>query len=92
MLTNTRASTHGTRARAQRSGMLIFGGGLVKHHICNANLMRNGADYAVFVNTGQVDHSHPNNRDSNQFNSKVEETEAASHGHQITLSKHKLAW
>ena len=34
--------------------MLIFGGGLVKHHICNANLMRNGANYAVFVNTGQV--------------------------------------
>ena len=32
--------------------MLIFGGGLVKHHICNANLMRNGANYAVFVNTG----------------------------------------
>ncbi|XP_041091654.1 deoxyhypusine synthase [Polyodon spathula] len=25
----------------------------VKHHICNANLMRNGADFAVFVNTGQ---------------------------------------
>jgi deoxyhypusine synthase len=34
--------------------MLIFGGGLVKHHICNANLMRNGADHAIFVNTGQV--------------------------------------
>jgi deoxyhypusine synthase len=40
--------------KARRSGMLIFGGGLVKHHICNANLMRNGANYAVFVNTGQV--------------------------------------
>ena len=40
-----------TKSRA--SGMLIFGGGLVKHHICNANLMRNGANYAVFVNTGQ---------------------------------------
>ena len=38
--------------KAKRSGMLIFGGGLVKHHICNANLMRNGANYAVFVNTG----------------------------------------
>jgi len=33
--------------------MLILGGGLVKHHICNANLMRNGADYSVFINTGQ---------------------------------------
>ena len=38
--------------KARRSGMLIFGGGLVKHHICNANLMRNGANHAVFVNTG----------------------------------------
>lgn len=38
---------------ARHSGMLILGGGLVKHHICNANLMRNGADFAVFVNTGQ---------------------------------------
>uniref|UniRef100_UPI00398F6B4B deoxyhypusine synthase n=1 Tax=Pristiophorus japonicus TaxID=55135 RepID=UPI00398F6B4B len=38
---------------AKRTGMIILGGGLVKHHIANANLMRNGADYSVFVNTGQ---------------------------------------
>ncbi|XP_068192611.1 deoxyhypusine synthase-like [Antennarius striatus] len=38
---------------ANKTGMIILGGGLVKHHIANANLMRNGADYAVFVNTGQ---------------------------------------
>lgn len=38
--------------KAVNSGMLILGGGLIKHHICNANLMRNGADFAVFVNTG----------------------------------------
>ncbi|KAL7750430.1 Deoxyhypusine synthase [Sorochytrium milnesiophthora] len=38
---------------ARRTGMIILGGGVVKHHICNANLMRNGADYAVYVNTGQ---------------------------------------
>jgi deoxyhypusine synthase len=31
--------------------MVILGGGLSKHHVCNANLMRNGADYSVFVNT-----------------------------------------
>ena len=37
---------------AKQSGMLIVGGGVVKHHICNANLMRGGADYSVFVNTG----------------------------------------
>jgi deoxyhypusine synthase len=35
------------------TGMIILGGGLVKHHTCNANLMRNGADFSVFVNTGQ---------------------------------------
>mmetsp|Transcript_65728 Transcript_65728/g.77262 ORF Transcript_65728/g.77262 Transcript_65728/m.77262 type:complete len:475 (+) Transcript_65728:38-1462(+) len=33
------------------TGMIILGGGVVKHHVCNANLMRNGADFAVFVNT-----------------------------------------
>ena len=38
--------------RAKKSGMLILGGGTPKHHTCNANLMRNGADFAVFVNTG----------------------------------------
>ena len=38
---------------AKKTGMLILGGGVIKHHICNANLMRNGADYAVFINTAQ---------------------------------------
>ncbi|CAF1281558.1 unnamed protein product [Rotaria sordida] len=37
---------------AKSTGMLILGGGIIKHHICNANLMRNGADYAVYINTG----------------------------------------
>lgn len=36
---------------ARKTGMLIVGGGVIKHHICNANLMRNGADYSVFINT-----------------------------------------
>ncbi|KAI6652673.1 deoxyhypusine synthase-like [Oopsacas minuta] len=35
------------------SGMIILGGGMIKHHICNANLFRNGADYSVFINTAQ---------------------------------------
>jgi len=35
----------------QKTGMLILGGGLVKHHICNANLMKNGANFSVFINT-----------------------------------------
>ena len=34
------------------TGMIIVGGGLVKHHVCNAKLLRNGADYSVFINTG----------------------------------------
>ena len=38
--------------RSHATGMIILGGGLVKHHTCNANLMRNGADYSVYINTG----------------------------------------
>ncbi|KAK9357907.1 Deoxyhypusine synthase [Lipomyces starkeyi] len=38
---------------APKAGMIVLGGGLVKHHIANACLMRNGADFAVFINTGQ---------------------------------------
>ncbi|TPX36695.1 hypothetical protein SmJEL517_g01225 [Synchytrium microbalum] len=37
---------------AKKTGVIILGGGVVKHHISNANLMRNGADYAVYINTG----------------------------------------
>lgn len=32
---------------------LLQTAGLPKHHICNANLMKNGADFAVFVSTAQ---------------------------------------
>ncbi|GAY50437.1 Deoxyhypusine synthase [Citrus sinensis] len=40
-------------ASPRKTGLIILGGGLPKHHICNANMMRNGADYAVFINTAQ---------------------------------------
>ncbi|EXB38804.1 Deoxyhypusine synthase [Morus notabilis] len=40
-------------ANPRKTGVLILGGGLPKHHICNANMMRNGADYAVYINTAQ---------------------------------------
>jgi len=33
--------------------MIILGGGVCKHQIANAMLIRNGADYSVFINTGQ---------------------------------------
>jgi len=39
--------------RSHATGMIILGGGLVKHHTCNANLMRNGANFSVYVNTAQ---------------------------------------
>ncbi|XP_062515094.1 deoxyhypusine synthase-like [Corticium candelabrum] len=39
--------------RAANTGMIVLGAGVVKHHIYNANLMRNGADFAVNINTAQ---------------------------------------
>jgi deoxyhypusine synthase len=38
---------------AKKNGMIILGGGIIKHHICNAHLFKNGADFSVFINTGQ---------------------------------------
>lgn len=38
--------------RAEKSGVIILGGSLPKHHILNAHIWRNGADYGVFINTG----------------------------------------
>src|SRR3989344_2745256 len=35
----------------KKTGMIILGGGIIKHQICNANLYRNGADYAVYINS-----------------------------------------
>jgi deoxyhypusine synthase len=32
--------------------VIILGGGVIKHHIMNANIWRNGADFGVFINTG----------------------------------------
>jgi len=37
----------------KKSGLIILGSGVVKHAILNANMLRNGADYAVYVNTSQ---------------------------------------
>lgn len=41
------------KAAPRKTGVLILGGGVPKHHVCNANLMRNGADFAVYMNTAQ---------------------------------------
>jgi deoxyhypusine synthase len=37
---------------AAKSCALVIGGGVPKHHILNAHIWRNGADYGVFINTG----------------------------------------
>ncbi|MFA6022787.1 MAG: deoxyhypusine synthase [Candidatus Pacearchaeota archaeon] len=37
----------------EKSGVIILGSGVVKHSILNAHLYRNGADYAVYINTAQ---------------------------------------
>ena len=35
----------------EKTGVIILGTGVVKHSILNANMYRNGADYAVYINT-----------------------------------------
>ena len=40
-----------TTVGMKRSGVVILGSGVVKYSILNANMHRNGADYAVYVNT-----------------------------------------
>jgi len=35
----------------KKTGLIILGSGIMKHHICNANMFRNGADYAVYINS-----------------------------------------
>ena len=37
----------------EKSGVIVLGAGLVKHAILEANIFRNGADYAVYINTAQ---------------------------------------
>ncbi|HLC93285.1 MAG TPA: deoxyhypusine synthase [archaeon] len=37
----------------EKTGLVILGAGVVKHAILNANMFRNGADFAVYINTAQ---------------------------------------
>jgi deoxyhypusine synthase len=39
--------------KAKKTGLIILGSGIVKHHILNSNMVRNGADYAVYINNSQ---------------------------------------
>jgi deoxyhypusine synthase len=36
---------------AEKTGIILLGSGIMKHHICNANMFREGADYAVYINS-----------------------------------------
>jgi len=38
--------------KSKKRGMILCGGGVSKHHICNANAFKKGADYSVYINTG----------------------------------------
>jgi deoxyhypusine synthase len=38
---------------AEKTGIILLGAGIIKHHICNANLFRDGADYVLYINTAQ---------------------------------------
>lgn len=38
--------------KSRRAGAIIIGGSTPKHHCLNANMMRNGLDYCVYINTG----------------------------------------
>lgn len=37
---------------SEKTGVIVLGGGLAKHHTINANLFREGTDFAVYVSTG----------------------------------------
>lgn len=41
-------------AAPAKTGVLLLGGGVPKHHILNAHVMKGGADWAVYVSTAQV--------------------------------------
>lgn len=46
-----RINTFAHNTENSKTGAIILGGGVSKHHTMNANLMRNGANYTVFINT-----------------------------------------
>lgn len=46
-----RINTFAHNTEKSKTGVIILGGGVSKHHTMNANLMRNGANYTVYINT-----------------------------------------
>ncbi len=37
----------------EKTGAIILGGGVAKHYVLNANIFKDGLDYAVYINTAQ---------------------------------------
>lgn len=50
-ITDDTVELNNTSVGKNKTGMIILGSGVIKHAICNANLYRNGADYAVYINS-----------------------------------------
>lgn len=46
-----RINTLAHNTEKHETGAIILGGGVAKHHTMNANLMRNGTNYTVYINT-----------------------------------------
>lgn len=46
-----RINTLAHNTEKNETGAIILGGGVAKHHTMNANLMRNGTNYTVYINT-----------------------------------------
>jgi len=46
------ASFYNLMLTADKTGGLIVGGGIAKHHLIGAAILRNGLDYAVYLSTG----------------------------------------
>uniref|UniRef100_A0A6G1SKR6 deoxyhypusine synthase n=1 Tax=Aceria tosichella TaxID=561515 RepID=A0A6G1SKR6_9ACAR len=46
-----RINTLARNTANSKTGVIVLGGGVAKHHTMNANLMRGGADYTVYINT-----------------------------------------
>ena len=50
-ITDDICEINNTTLGPEKTGIILLGSGIIKHHICNANMFRNGADYAVYINT-----------------------------------------
>ncbi|HRZ86015.1 MAG TPA: deoxyhypusine synthase [Candidatus Paceibacterota bacterium] len=50
-ISNEILELNNTTIGKNKTGIIILGGGIIKHSICNANMYRNGADYAVYINS-----------------------------------------